>query len=80
MTRRIRLPRGLVVGVASLGLIASAAAPAFADVAQPTGPAPTLQVPQSPPPQNCQWVFGYHLRTDGPPIPFLELRCTTPGQ
>ena len=57
-------------------LFAIVALPAFADTAPPSSPPPRLDPPPQSQQQNCQWYFGYHLRSDGPPIPFLELRCS----
>jgi hypothetical protein len=51
------------------------ASPARADVAPAPTPRPTIEVPPAPEPQDCYWVFGWRLREDGGPIPFLELRC-----
>jgi hypothetical protein len=62
--------------VAALGVtLLLGASPAQADVAPAPTPRPKIEVPPRSEPEDCQWVFGWRLREDGPPVPFLELRC-----
>jgi hypothetical protein len=67
--------RAAVALLLSCGLLLSAGAAVHADVAPAPTPRPTIEVPPSSEPEDCEWHFGWHLREDGPPIPYLELRC-----
>ena len=78
MTRRTINPAGGRVVTAALlgaGFLLGLSTATYADVAPPPEPKPRIEVPPRPEEPKCELVFGWKLREDGPPIPFVELRC-----
>ncbi|MBV9577556.1 MAG: hypothetical protein JO057_03080 [Chloroflexi bacterium] len=77
MFRSTKYTRPVAALIAVGGLLASATVPTYASTAPPPPPPPPpIQVP--PPPSNdkdCEYVFGYQLQQNAPPVPFLKLEC-----
>jgi hypothetical protein len=61
---------GAVLTAASLLTLATG--PTYAEATHPTPPRPPIEVPPPREQPQCQYIFGYHLQENGPPIPFLS--------